>query len=127
MHVLRGVAPPWKSVWQWWDGGDRADGVVKGDTAQSVFFSPPICDCSFQIKHDQLFLFEEFKLSAAFYAGRVRANVISTAIKQMKIVMELIARGSVYYLCAGVNCSSVEVLVALGAPPIPARPRCRES
>lgn len=77
--------------------------------------------------HDQLFLLEELKLSAAFYAGRVRANVISTAIKQMKIVVELIARGSFYYLCAGVNFSSVEVLVALGAPPIPTRPRCRES
>lgn len=35
--------------------------------------------------HNQLFLFEEVKRSAALHAGRARANVISTAVKEMKI------------------------------------------
>lgn len=48
------------------------------------FYTHRSANCSFQIMHNQLVLFEEVKLSAAFSAGRVRANVISTAVKQME-------------------------------------------
>lgn len=83
-----GVAPPWKSVWEPWEDGDGADGMVKrsffmeGSMAQTVFLYPPIC--SFQISLKRLFLFGDVKLSAAFCTGPVRANVISTAVKHME-------------------------------------------
>lgn len=57
------------------------------NVAQTVFITHQFASCSFRIVHKQLLLFEEVKLSAAFYAGRVCANVISTAVKQMKIVV----------------------------------------
>lgn len=56
---------------------------MEGKAAQAVFLYPQAC--KLHIMHNQLFLFEEVKLSAAFYAGPVRANVISTAVKEMKI------------------------------------------